>query len=98
MVEFQKRGIAHVYLLLFLKTEDKIRDATTLDQVIWAELPSVERYLDLHSLVLSNMIHLCDERCSDNNCRCKPNFPKLASNETIIVEKSLYTKGVKVLV
>lgn len=89
VVEFQKRGLPHVHLLLFLKIEDKIRDAETLDQVIWAELPNIERYPELHRLVLNNMIHRCDERCWDSNHRCKRHFPKIASNETIMMENSI---------
>ena len=89
VVEFQKRGLPHVHLLLFLKTDDKIRDAAALDQVIWAELPNYERYPDLHRLVLNNMIHRCDERCWDNNGRCKRHYPKLLSNETIMIENAI---------
>ena len=89
VVEFQKRGLPHVHLLLFLKTEDKISDAATLDRVIWAEIPNFDRYRDLHRLVLNNMIHRCDERCWDNNGRCRRHFPKIPSNHTIIIENAI---------
>ena len=38
-IEFQKRGLPHVHILLILNNDDKIRDVEFLDTIICAEIP-----------------------------------------------------------
>ena len=40
-VEFQKRGLSHLHLLVFMSPEDKILSTDLLDRVISAEIPEV---------------------------------------------------------
>ncbi|XP_022032829.1 uncharacterized protein LOC110933937 [Helianthus annuus] len=42
-VEFQKRGLPHAYICLFLGAESKFPNATDIDRVITAEIPDRER-------------------------------------------------------
>jgi hypothetical protein len=37
-IEFQKRGLPHMYLLVFLHPEDKIRNAADVDTVVSAQI------------------------------------------------------------
>lgn len=43
-IEYQKRGLPHLHLLLFLHPDDRIhfRDAAVLDQIISAEMPTMD--------------------------------------------------------
>ncbi|KAE8251462.1 hypothetical protein A4X13_0g3984 [Tilletia indica] len=56
-VEFQKRGLPHAHILLFLADEDKLRTAEAIDRVVSAELPDPELDPELHAAVVRNMIH-----------------------------------------
>ncbi|KAI9084741.1 hypothetical protein K1719_033147 [Acacia pycnantha] len=38
-VEFQKRGLSHAHIILWLSESDKIRSSFEVDQVISAEIP-----------------------------------------------------------
>ena len=40
VIEFQKRGLPHAHILLWLRHEDKLRDADMIDKAIKAELPN----------------------------------------------------------
>ena len=42
--EFQKRGLSHIYLLLFLKGPFKICDAAHVDSIVSAEIPGQDGY------------------------------------------------------
>ena len=60
-IEYQKRGLPHAHILLFLVDEDRrlYYDAAAIDRVIYAELPGVN--LDptgrLRSVVARQMLH-----------------------------------------
>lgn len=41
-IEYQKRGLPHMHLLLFLHTEDQIFDAAKIYEIVSAELPTEE--------------------------------------------------------
>jgi len=38
-VEFQKRGLPHMHLLIFLQQEDKIRNPKDVDDIVSAQIP-----------------------------------------------------------
>ncbi|KAH1137286.1 hypothetical protein GYH30_027321, partial [Glycine max] len=50
-IEFQKRGLPHVHLLLFLHLDNKYPSSDEIDQIISAEIPSQQDDLELYSLV-----------------------------------------------
>ncbi|RZF45374.1 hypothetical protein LSTR_LSTR002817 [Laodelphax striatellus] len=41
-IEFQKRGLPHMHLLVIMSAEDKIHNTDELDDLISAEIPNVE--------------------------------------------------------
>ncbi|XP_035204942.1 uncharacterized protein LOC118179893 [Stegodyphus dumicola] len=78
VIEFQKRGLPHMHLLLFLAEEDKIRDAECIDST---------RHPELHNIVKSSMIHgPCGELNRNSPCMsdgvCSKGFPKPFQAET----------------
>ena len=86
-IEFQKRGLPHAHLLIFLRDEDKFTDTRRIDNLIWAELPDPIQNPTLFELVTTLMIHgpcgIFDKQasCMDNNC-CTKNYPKTFSDST----------------
>ncbi|XP_035230292.1 uncharacterized protein LOC118202251, partial [Stegodyphus dumicola] len=88
VIEFQKRGLPHMHLLLFLaEEEDKIRDAECIDSLVCAELPDATRHPELHNIVKSSMIHgPCGELNRNSPCMsdgvCSKGFPKPFQAET----------------
>ncbi|XP_019242637.1 PREDICTED: uncharacterized protein LOC109222777, partial [Nicotiana attenuata] len=57
VVEFQKRGLPHIHLLIILEQGYKITSADQYDKFISAELPHEEEYALLHDLVVKHMMH-----------------------------------------
>ena len=56
-IEFQKRGLPHVHLLLFLHPNNRYTSSDDIDQIISAEIPSKEDDPGLHMLVQKHMVH-----------------------------------------
>ncbi|KAL8484411.1 hypothetical protein ACS0TY_026907 [Phlomoides rotata] len=56
-VEFQKRGLPHAHILLFLSRANKIPHPEDVDKIISAEIPNKESHSKIHELVLNYMIH-----------------------------------------
>ena len=80
-VEFQKRGLPHAHVCLFLHKDDKIPSADQIDKYISAEIPDKDEDPDLYKLVSDFMMHgPCGEDepkqvCMDEG-RCTKHFPK----------------------
>uniref|UniRef100_K7N0X6 Helitron helicase-like domain-containing protein n=1 Tax=Glycine max TaxID=3847 RepID=K7N0X6_SOYBN len=56
IVEFQKRGLPHVHLLLFLHA-NKYPSPNDIDHIISAEIPSQKDDQELYKLVQNHMVH-----------------------------------------
>lgn len=88
-VEFQKRGLPHAHICLFLSSSHKFPTATDVDRVISAEIPDKTKDPELYELVKQFMMHgPCG---TDNpNCpcmvqrKCSKNFPKKYHDETSV--------------
>ncbi len=80
-IEFQKRGLPHMHLLIFLDRRDKLLDPAAVDSVIRATWPDPVTEPVLFNAVKSLMVHgPCgalnpDERCMENG-KCSKGFPK----------------------
>ena len=95
-IEFQKRGLPHLHLLLTLKSDYKFVTNEQIDKVVSAEIPDPENYPELHALVKQHMIHgPCGNLNRKSPCMilakkssrsqvCSKHFPKDFSDETII--------------
>jgi len=93
VVEFQKRGLPHLHLLLVVHPEDKPRTAEDIDKIISAELPDPADpdQRELLELVLGCMVHgPCGARNSRAPCceqgSCKKGFPKRFVEQTLLQE------------
>ena len=98
VIEFQKRGLPHCHLIVWLKEQDKLDSIDKIDQAICAEIPR-EDEPELRELVVGQLIH---GPCGDINpyspCmkvvngvyKCSKGFPKPYNNRTYIGENSLY--------
>jgi hypothetical protein len=84
-IEFQKRGLPHAHILLWLK--DKVNDCDLVDKIVCAEIPDLERQPQLYAAVAKHMMHgpcgLDNPNCpcmEDN--RCTKDYPMQARDIT----------------
>lgn len=86
-IEFQKRGLPHVHLLVGLEDHCKFRDVQDIDRVVSAEIPDPNHDSTLYNLVKKHNIHgPCGSLNLNNVCmengKCKKEFPKQFSSVT----------------
>ncbi|XP_076948892.1 uncharacterized protein LOC143621318 [Bidens hawaiensis] len=88
-IEFQKRGLPHAHICLFIAPENKIHNPSHIDNFISSEIPDKVTEPDLYQLVSDHMLHgPCGE--ANPSCSCmidreySKNFPKRFQNETSI--------------
>ncbi|XP_045500045.1 uncharacterized protein LOC123697545 [Colias croceus] len=84
-VEWQKRGLPHAHILLWLK--DKVRP-NDVDSLISAEIPSPIADSELYDIVKTHMIHgPCGAFNVNSSCmqdgRCTKRYPKALVEETV---------------
>ncbi|XP_076945800.1 uncharacterized protein LOC143617009 [Bidens hawaiensis] len=98
-IEFQKRGLPHAHICLFIAPENKIHNPSHMDNFISSEIPDKVTEPDLYQLVSDHMLHgPCGEANPSCSCmidrECSKNFPKRFQNETSIDSNgfSLYKK------
>ena len=86
-IEYQKHGLPHMHLLIFLKQQDKISTIEQIDTIISAQIPDSQIHPQLYSAISKYMLHgpCSPQRCLENNV-CKKHFPKAFINQTIIKE------------
>ena len=80
-IEFQKRSLPHIHLLVWFAPEDQIRTAEDLDQLISVEFPDQATHLRLYELVKKYMVYgSCEEGYPQAPCmvkgKCSKGFPK----------------------
>jgi len=83
-VEWQKRGLRHVHILLWLQNRIS---SNIIDNVISAEIPDLEQDPLLYDIVKSNMIHgLCGSLNPNAPCMkentCSKRYPRKLCRET----------------
>ncbi|KAL7132194.1 hypothetical protein ABFS83_12G055800 [Erythranthe nasuta] len=76
-IEFQKRGLLHAHILIFLHADSKYPSPEDIDKIISAEIPDENEDPVLHSFVTSLMIH---GPCGDG--KCTRHFPKKFNDRT----------------
>ncbi|KAH1257644.1 ATP-dependent DNA helicase PIF4 [Glycine max] len=88
-IEFQKRGLPHVHLLLFLHPDNKYPSSDEIDQIVLAEIPSQQDDPELYSLVKNHMVHgPCGSLNPGSPCmkkgKCSRFYPKMFQLHTIL--------------
>ncbi|KYN28107.1 hypothetical protein ALC57_02481 [Trachymyrmex cornetzi] len=82
VIEFQKRGLPHVHILVTLKYNFKITTPQIVDKFISAEIPDPCKNRILHDIVMRHMIHgPCGDWCLING-KCSKHYPKSYLEET----------------
>ncbi|CAN1184714.1 hypothetical protein LINPERHAP2_LOCUS37140 [Linum perenne] len=89
VVEFQKRGLPHVHMLIFLAEEDKLNSTSDIDSVIQAEIPDRHSDPQCYEAVTKFMIHgPCGSLNPKSSCtvdgKCTKHFSKKFCSQTTI--------------
>ncbi|CAH1433231.1 unnamed protein product [Lactuca virosa] len=90
-IEFQKRGLPHSHICLFMQPDYKLPTVEHIHQFISAEITSIQQDPALYSLVKEFTIHgPCGAQNVNCPCKvdnkCSKNFPKNFSEHTSIDE------------
>ncbi|GAU30751.1 hypothetical protein TSUD_145490 [Trifolium subterraneum] len=91
-IEFQKRGLPHAHMLMWLDGKHKISKGRDIDKLISAEIPHPKLYPKLHSVVAQFMMHgPCGDAnrsspCMNGGRQCSEFFPKRFKSSTTIDE------------
>ncbi|KAM3367371.1 hypothetical protein ACQJBY_016147 [Aegilops geniculata] len=90
-IEFQRRGLPHAHILIFLKDKDKYPEPSQIDKIISAEIPNKDEDPEAFGAVENFMMHgPCGEAKQNSPCmvghRCSKHFPKRYNVSTTIDE------------
>ncbi|XP_058751125.1 uncharacterized protein LOC131624171 [Vicia villosa] len=88
-IEFQKRGLPHAHILIFLHPSSKYPTPADIDRLISVEIPNKDTDKDLYNLVKSHMIHgPCGNAFRNSTCmkegKCSKYFLKDFRCDTIV--------------
>ena len=98
-IEYQKRGLPHLHLLLFLETDAQFLTAANIDRFISAEIPTQDDIIGrkLRTIIQNTMVHT---QCAGGNgnalcmkdlnpavvTTCHKGYPREFQEETIVPE------------
>ncbi|CAH9106093.1 unnamed protein product, partial [Cuscuta epithymum] len=90
-IEFQKRGLPHAHILLFMGNADKFTAPADIDRIISAEIPDESSDPDYFNAVKMHMMHgPCGRDAKNAPCmvqsKCSKHFPKNFNAHTNIDE------------
>ncbi|XP_052622302.1 uncharacterized protein LOC111911148 [Lactuca sativa] len=88
-IEFQKRGLPHSHICLFMHSDYKLPTVELIDTIISAEIPNIDEDTELYKLVQEFMIHgPCGAENINCPCmvdnKCSKNFPKQLCNHNSV--------------
>ncbi|KAI5419436.1 hypothetical protein KIW84_043566 [Lathyrus oleraceus] len=88
-IEFQKRGLPHAHILIFLHPSNKYPGSKDIDKIISAEVPDPVKQPRLYNLVKNHMVHgpcgLANQKCPCmKDGKCSKYYPKKFQDVTIV--------------
>lgn len=101
IVEFQKRGLPHAHIMLFMHPSCKTKGPTEIDNVISAEISDKDEDPKLYQVVKDCMIHgPCGAANPNSSCMadgaCSKFSPRLMLILRQLIKMSIqYTRGEK---
>ena len=92
-VEYQKRGLPHIHLIVFLHPSARLSTPDRIDQFVSTEIPDEKEQPLLHELVKTHMVHgPCGvahySPCLNDKKECSKGFPKPFQQDTEISGES----------
>ncbi|KAL4357383.1 hypothetical protein AHAS_Ahas09G0181200 [Arachis hypogaea] len=86
-IEFQKRGLPHAHILIWLNGESNLKSVAIVDEFICAELPNPQKFPSLYNVVTKYMIHgPCGRLRPSSPCmkdgKCSKFYPKRFVDQT----------------
>ena len=89
VIEFQKRGLPHAHILIWLTKPYHMQTGEDIDNFICAEIPDINEDEELHRLVTTCMLHgPCGADNPNAPCmvdgKCSKDFPKEFSEHTLL--------------
>ncbi|XP_043217562.1 uncharacterized protein LOC122379414 [Amphibalanus amphitrite] len=90
-IEWQKRGLPHAHIVVWMVPDDKPRP-DQIDDCVVAELPDPAEDPELHDLVRSKMVHgpcggLNPRSACMSDGACTKKFPRNFQRETVVPER-----------
>jgi hypothetical protein len=90
-IEFQKRGLPHAHILIFVDDSSHLRTPEQVDATICAEIPDPLTHKCLYDLVTTHMIHTpCGDENPTASCmkdgKCSKNYPRPCQTFTSLTE------------
>ena len=97
VVEFQKRGLPHIHVLIWLDQDDKICDADQVDSIVSAKIPDPQLHPLLHQTVTNWLHGPCgyikpNAPCMVDN-QCSKHYPKEFNEHTTVTQKTVSMFG-----
>ncbi len=87
VIQFQKRGLPHVHILIILDDVSKLRTAEDYDSIVSVEILDPIRHPKAHKIVTACMVHgpcglnFLNAQCMEQG-KCKKKYSRSCSEET----------------
>jgi hypothetical protein len=86
-IEFQKRGLPHLHLMVTLDPRDRPTTPEEIDLLVSAEIPDKSKEPQLHDSITEQMLHgPCKGQACWREGGCNLGFPKPFSPQTMIID------------